>query len=108
MYEPIIVHKGRTITVQLSLGVNVSSDTFVSQIRAKKDRTSTLLATWAIQFLTDGTDGELLLTLDDSDTVNIEQSKGYMDVVRMTGGQPVPAFNDILEVIFRDTVSVPV
>lgn len=103
--QPIIVHKGRTTRISVGLGFDVSADTFESEIRVDQDPTSTLIATWAISFLTDGIDGELVLTLDDSVSGPITQSKGYMDIKRITGGEPVPAFDKPLEVLFQKTVT---
>lgn len=104
--KPIIVHKGRTTTLEVGLGFDVSEDEFTSQIRVDKDRTSELIATWTVTFLTDGTDGELILTLDNLITGVIAKAKGYMDIKRITGGEPVNVFDKPLEVIFVDTVTV--
>lgn len=103
--KQIIVHKGRTVILPVSIGVDISSDTFSSQIRAQKNQESDLIASWDISFATNGEDGELLLKLDDSVTASIENDVGYMDLKRVTGGEPVPVFDDVLEVIFRDTVT---
>lgn len=106
MSKPIIVHKGRTTVVQLSLGYDASNDTFTSQIRVDKDKDSDLIAAWAVSFATDGVDGELLLTLDDSVSEAIEKSVGYMDVKRVTGSEPVSVFDDPLEVHFKSPITV--
>lgn len=99
------VHKHRTVTLPVSLGYDVSGDTFKSDIRVAKDPESELIAEWQVSFLTDGTDGELVLTLDDAATDDVP-TVGYMDIKRTTGGEPVPVFNEILEVVFIDTVTV--
>lgn len=101
----VIVHKGRRNVLPVSLGIDVSGDEFESEIRAGKNRTSTLIATWTVSFLTDGVDGELLLTLDDSVTTDIEKTIGYMDIKRITSGEPVPVFDELLEVLFQETVT---
>lgn len=106
MLKPITVFKGRTNVVTVDLGFDVSSDTLTSQIRSEPSRASSLLATWAITFLTDGTDGKLILTLDDSELTNVEVSKGYMDIKRLSGGEPLPLFDEIIEVVFKDAVTV--
>lgn len=105
MYNPIIVHKRRTNTVTVSLGIDVSNDVLSSEIRAKEDVTSTLIATWDIAYATDGKDGELVLTLDDSITSTITASSGYMDIKRITGNEPVSIFDKPLKVTFRGTVT---
>lgn len=102
----VVVCKGRTVVIPVSLGYDVSQDEFVSEIRAEKNSSSELLATWTVSFLTDGTDGELLLTLDDSVTQTIEKPIGYMDIKRITGGEPVSVFDDVLQVLIKDTVTV--
>jgi hypothetical protein len=101
----VIVHIGRTNTLPVSLGMDVSGDTFTSQIRALKDPTSELIAEWDVDFDTDGSDGELVLTLDDSVTELITAETGYMDLKRVTGGEPVPVFDKPLSVIFRLVVT---
>ena len=105
MARPIKITKGRTKRITLNVGVDVSGDTFTSQIRADKNPTSDLLATWAISFATDGTDGELVLTLDNSLTTGITHTNGYMDVKRMTGGEPVDVFDDPLPVVFQEPIT---
>jgi hypothetical protein len=104
--KQIVVHKGRTVVIPVSLGMDVSLDTFTSQIRVDKKHDSDLIATWDVSFLTDGTDGELLLTLDDSVTQTIEKTIGYMDIKRVSAGQPINLFDEPVEVAFRDTVTV--
>lgn len=101
----IVVYKNRTNILTVSLGVDVSSDTFESQIREKSTNDSLLLATWAVAFATDGVDGELVLTLDDSQVSDITAKTGYMDIKRITGGEPFAVF-DPVKVVFRDTVTV--
>jgi len=104
--QQIIVHKGRTVIVPVSLGYDVSTDVITSQIRAEKDPASALIATWVVTFKTDGVDGEIILTLDNVITAAIVKSTGYMDLKRVTGGEPVNVFDDPLEVLFKDTVTV--
>ena len=106
MTPQLIVHKGRTVIVPVSLGYDASDDVFTSQIRVDTDPTSTLIATWVVSFATDGTDGELILRLDNSITAVITKAVGYMDMKRMTGGEPVPVFDDPIEVLFKDVVTV--
>lgn len=103
--QPLVVHKGRTEIVTLSLGYDASNEVFTSQIREGRRLSSDLIAEWNVTFATDGTDGELVLTLDDSITSGIEKTTGFMDVKRVTGGEPLPAFDGQLEVVFRDVVT---
>ncbi len=60
--QQIVVHKGRTTVVSVSVGVDVSQDTITSEIRDGKSQSADLIATWVVSFVTDGTDGALILT----------------------------------------------
>jgi len=105
MSSKIIVHKGRTNILTVSLGINVSADTFTSEIRSEPDQAAPLIATWVVSFKTTGADGELILRLDDNETRQIKANSGYMDLKRVTGSEPVPVFDMPLEVSFRGTVT---
>ncbi len=76
-----------------------------SDIRVAKSLTSELIASWTISFVTDGRDGEILLTLDHTITEKITKTIGYMDLKWIRGGQPFPVFDEPLEVIFKDSVT---
>lgn len=104
MGNRLVVHKGRVNVVQVNLGIDVSADTITSEIRSEPNVDAPLVATWAVTFDSDGTDGKLILTLDDS-TDSITASAGYMDLKRVTGGDPVPVFDAPLEVVFRGSVT---
>lgn len=106
MSQDVIVYKGRTTIVGVSLGADVSGDTFTSQIRKDVSRTSALIAAWSVSFVTNGVDGELLLTLDNSLTSAIVDKTGYMDLMRTSGGEPLPVFDKPLPVLFRETITV--
>lgn len=104
--DQVIVSKGRTVILPVSLGYDVSNDAFVSEIRVDKNPESTLIATWTVSFATDGIDGELILTLDNTVTSLIVKSTGYMDIKRVTGGEPVNVFDEPLEVLFKNTITI--
>lgn len=102
----LIVHKTRTNVVPVNLGdVDISSDEFTSEIRVDKNPEAELIATWTVTFFTDGTDGKLVLTLDDTVTADITKSTGYMDIKRVSAGEPLDVFSEPLEVLFRDVVT---
>lgn len=103
----IKVRRGRTNVKMIFLGRDVSADTFVSEIKADKLGVGPVIAAWDISFLTDGTDGKLVLTLDDSVVADIPASikKGYMDVKQITGGEPIPAHDGVITVKFLATVT---
>ncbi len=103
--QQVLVPRGRTVVVPVSLGFDVSQDTITSEIRLNKNSTSQLIATWTVSFATDGTDGEILLTLDNSVTKVITNSVGYMDLKRVAGGEPLSILNEPLEVLFVNTVT---
>jgi hypothetical protein len=104
MASKVIVHKGRTNTLRVNLGMNITGDTFTSEIRAEPDTSSLLIATWVVT-VSDATKGELVLTLDDVTTSQITAASGYMDIKRVTGTEPVAVFDRPLEVSFRGTVT---
>lgn len=104
--QQIQVTKGRTKIIQVSVGFDVSQDTITSQIRTDKSHLSGLIADWQVSFATNGTDGELILTLDDSVTAAITRRVGYMDLKRVTGGEPVDVFDEPLEVLFTESITV--
>ncbi len=103
--KQVIVHKGRTTVVSVSVGVDVSQDAITSEIRDGKSQSAELIATWVVSFATDGKDGELILTLDDSPTPEITKRVGYMDLKRITAGEPLPVFDEPLEVIFKESIT---
>lgn len=102
----VIVHKGRTNTLTVSMGYDVSADTITSEIRSEPDQGSPLIATWTVTKKTTGADGELILTLDNLVTSQIKANSGYMDLKRMHNGEPLAVFDQPLEVTFRGTVTV--
>lgn len=105
MSNKVVVHKNRTNTLMVNLGIDVSADTIVSEIRAEPDVTSTLICSWTVSFVTDGKDGKLKFMLDDLVTSQIRVSAGYMDIKRVQGGEPIPVFDEPLEVSFRGVVT---
>lgn len=100
--DKVVVYKGRTTIITASLGINVSGDTITSEIRTES---GTLIAAWGVTFDSDGTDGELVLRLDNAVTAAITQSTGLMDMKRVSGGEPYPVFDKPIEVEFREVVT---
>lgn len=99
----IIVYKNRTNIITVSLGIDVSGDTITSEIRTES---GVLIVTWTVTFDGDGSDGELILTLDNSVTSAISYSGGLMDLKRVSNGEPIAVFDKPVEVEFRSTVTV--
>lgn len=105
MSNQITVYKNRTNVKQVDLGFDVSGDVITSEIRAGKGVDSDLIATWTVEFVNDGTDGLLTLTIDDSNLQNITVRKGYMDMKRMSAGEPIGVFTKPIIVRFKDVVT---
>lgn len=105
MSPQVSVFTDRTTTLRVSLQRDVSGSTFVSQIRKTRSKTSTLLATWAVAFDTDGTDGELVFTLDNASAATITEPEGYMDIKETKDGEPLPVFDDPVLVVFKTSVT---
>lgn len=102
MSDTIIVHKGRTNAITVSLGFDVSADLLTSEIRTQSGE---LICTWSLVFDGDGTDGELILTLDDTVTAAVLYHSGLMDIKRVLNNEPVSVFDGPLEVEFREIVT---
>ena len=100
----VIVHKHRTNTLTVNLGMDITGDTITSEVRVQPDPTSALLMTWVVTVVDDAT-GELEISVDDSTTAQIEVDKGYMDFKRLSSGEPLPILDRPLEVEFRGTVT---
>lgn len=105
MSNTLVVHKHRTNIVRINLGYDISDDVITSEIRSEPSVESPLLATWGVEFETDGTDGKLVLTLSDLVTGQIDVNLGYMDLKRVSGSAVYPVFDRPLEVSFRGTVT---
>lgn len=105
MYESITIQTDRTNVVQLGLGFDVSGEVITSQIRAGASLTSGLLATWGVAFATDGTDGELVLTLDNSVLSGITRRYGHMDIKRLVSGEPISVLLSPMRVYFQGVVT---
>lgn len=105
MSGELIIHRNRTNIVQVPLGFDVSNDVITSQIRKERNHESNLLAEWNVSFATDGTDGKIVLTLVASAISSITQTYGYMDLKRVSGGEPLSVFAEPLKVKFQGVVT---
>lgn len=99
----MVVHKGRVNTKTLKLNMDTTGETIKSEIRERPDIASPLIATWTVTEVDEAT-GEYNLFLDDSDSL-ITQATGFMDVIRISGGQPIPCFNRVLAIEFEGSVT---
>lgn len=105
MRGKVNVWKDRKNILRIYLGMDVSGDIITSEIRTQANVSATLLAAWDVDFETDGTDGALVLTLESADVGDISVNIGYMDLKRVSGGDPFPIFEDPLEVVFKNSVT---
>lgn len=104
--DQIIVTRHRTTKVQLSLPYDVTGDTISSEIREDDDPESTLLATWDVSLVSaEAGHSELVLTIDSAAANQVEKELGYMDLKRLSGGEPLNVFDGVLEVLFKDPVT---
>lgn len=105
MTQQIIVQKHRHNTVYVDLGVDISADTFASEIRTEPNQDAPLIEEWAVSFFTDGTDGWLVLELTSLLSGQITASSGYMDIKRTTSGVDYAVFDAPIEVKFQGTIT---
>lgn len=102
--NPIKVRRGRTERVTVYLPYSVAGDEVTSEMRAGLHRGAKLIATWDV--VVDEEDGrKIYLTLDDSDTSGIVETTGYMDLKRVTGGEPVQILENPLLVLISDPIT---
>jgi hypothetical protein len=105
MDNTVVVYKHRTNTLTLSLGYDVSTTPITSEIRVAPDPASTKIADWVVTFKTNGVDGELILTMDNTVAGAIEHKTGFMDFKRMVNGEPVIVIDEPLPVVFQGVVT---
>lgn len=106
MANSLIIHRGLTNTFPLVLGYDTTGDTIASQVRTGPDRSYPLLLNFVVTTV-DASNGEYTLTIDDTFTSQVVVDSGYMDILRITGGEPVPVFEEPLQVIFKGTITKP-
>ncbi len=104
MATKVIIHKGRTCSFLVNLGMDITGETFTSEIRSEPDQASALLGEFVVT-VDSATDGLLTLTIDDNETGQITVDSGWMDIKRLASGEPLPVFDRPLEVEFRGTVT---
>ncbi len=105
MHDQLVIHMNRTNVVAVGLAFDVSEDIITSEIRSDKDVSSDLLATFEVTYATDGTDGELLLILNENELENVTKTYGFMDLKRVAGDETVSVFLEPLKVFFQGVVT---
>ena len=104
MAGSIVIQKGFSNTIPLVLGYDTTGDIISSQIRSGPSQDSPLIANFEVSAV-DATKGEYTLYLDDTFSSQIAVDRGWMDIRRETGGEPIPVFEEPLEVIFKGTIT---
>jgi hypothetical protein len=105
MTSSVTIFKGRTTILPVNVQYDVSQDEISSEIRAGTNPESPRIATWTVRFATDGKDGNLIFTLDNSQTEGITYRTGYMDIKRVSAGEPFNVTEDPIPVVFRNVVT---
>lgn len=105
LVDHITVWKGRSISFEFTLGHQISSDTYTSQIRRGQSVDSLLIATWNITVKPGGMNKTLIFSMDDSVTSLITANYGWMDLKRMSGGEPLPVLDNPIPVLFKNVVT---
>lgn len=100
----ITLYKNRTNKIKVNLGIDVSGDTFTTQIAEKANTTSPRIATGSVVFDTTGTDGKLVVTFENENLASVAVKSGFMDLKRVSGGEPLPVFPPV-KVNFLDVVT---
>lgn len=101
----LTVLRGRTTVVPVSVPYDISQDIITSEIREGRSDTTPLIATWQVEFKTDGRDGEFVMRIDDSVSEAITHHVGFTDIKRVNGGEPYNIFEDPIQVIFKDPIT---
>lgn len=105
MPNQVVVYKNRVTVLKVSLGYDVSADSFVSEIRTDDSPDSDLIATWAVDFASDGIDGKLICTLTELQTRDVVHTNGFMDIKRVSDGKALAVVDKPIQVVFQNTVT---
>lgn len=105
MADSIRIQKGRTVSFEFTLGHPIGDDTYTSEIREQARESSELIATWNITVKPGGNNRVLIFTLDDSVSREVIQKYGWMDLKRVSGGEPLPVLDSPILVEFREVVT---
>jgi hypothetical protein len=104
MANELVIHKSRTNVITVNLGIDVTGETLTSEIRTQPEVDAPLVATFVVAVI-DADTGELTLTLDNTAAGSVTVDFGYMDIKRVSGGEPLSVFDRPLEVRFRGVVT---
>lgn len=103
--DQIIIHRGRTVVVPVSVSYDLTGSTITSDIRKTRKASSDLIASWSVSFKTDGSDGDFLLTIPHDVTTPIVDELGYMDIKRVLDGEPTNIIDTPIQVVFVDAIT---
>ena len=101
----LTIYKNRTNRVLFKSGVDAPEDEWYSEIRVGKTQDSDLIVAWTFEPVDGGDPGDFLISIDDSLLQDVSHSRGYMDIKRISAGEPLPVLKDIIIVKFKDTVT---
>lgn len=102
MMDALKIFRNRTSVIPVWFSYMLGDDVYTSQIRTGQSFLSPLIATFTV---VKAGPNQLTLMLDNSVTAGITHNYGYMDIKRVTGGEPVPVFEDPIPVLFKDQVT---
>lgn len=103
--DHITVVKNRSITFEFTLGHQIGTDVYTSEIRVGQSVNTPLIATWNVSVKPGGLNRTLIFSMDNSVTAPIVQSHGWMDLKRVSGGEPLPVLDYAIPVLFKDAIT---
>lgn len=102
MADSLVVYKQRTNIFEfIFFGQDLSQDVLTSQIRRGQSSNSHKIAEFDIRPRTDGKDGRYIFTIDDSELENIPDVVGWLDIKRVSGGEPLAVLESPIPVTFQ-------
>lgn len=104
-YTHITVWKRRSITFEFALAHQIGDDIYTSEIRRGQSVNTPLIATWNVSVKPGGMNKTLIFSMDDSVTSLITVNYGWMDLKRVSNGEPLPVLNYSIPVLFKDVIT---
>ena len=98
------VHKHRTTELHVILPYPTENDIFTSQVRKGRSQATEVIVEWNVS-KSEESSNKLILVIDDELASTITETTGYMDIKRVTAGEPLAVFNDPILVTFKDVIT---
>lgn len=89
----------------MSFSYDLGDDIFTSEIRTGPTHEYPLIEEWDVS-KKEGSNNTLILSLDDSKTSGITHVAGWMDVKRVSFGEPLPVLRDPIQVVFIEQITI--